>query len=163
MNQHETFITAPDDSAKVVREAIPPPAQPKVVIPAPTDDAAGALPTGRPTTAHRGNFYGMALAWRGLRVLGVAFGIAGIWFVGAWIRHGRLPSGLAQPRIKLSIGSPPEPILPHPWLLAILGLLVLVSLGMMLLGTQDAAPKMRFKKREEPNPASHGTALPRRP
>ena len=148
MNQHETYITAPDDSAKVVREAIPPPGQPKVVIPGPTDDAAGIPPSGRRTAAHRGKFYGMSLAWRGLRVLGVAFGIAAIWFVGAWVRHGRMPLGLNQPRIRISIGSPPDPILPPVWLLAILGLLVLISLCMMLLGTQDVNPKMKIENKE---------------
>lgn len=151
MNQHETYITAPDDSAKVVREAIPPPGQPKVVIPGPTDDVAGTPPSGRRIAAHRGKFYGMSLAWRGLRVLGVAFGIVAVWFVGAWVRHGRMPLGLLQPRIRLGLGSGyyPDPILPPMWLTAICGLLVLVAFCMMLLGTQDVNPKM--KKPGEPN------------
>ena len=151
INQHETYITAPDDSSKIVQEAIPPPAQPKVVVPGPTDHATGILPNGKPTAAHRGKLYGMSLAWRGLRLLGIAFGIAAIWFVGAWVRHGKMPLGLCpEPRIIIGIGSgaTPSPIWPPTWLVAILGLMAFISICMMLLGTQDVTPKMKFKKRQ---------------
>lgn len=151
VNQQKTYITTRDDSAMVVRETILPPGQPKFVIPGPTDDAAGIPPSCRPTAAHRGKIYGMSLAWRGLRVLGVAFGIAVIWFAGSWVRHGRMPLELGQPRIRASIESPPVPILPPVWLLAILGLFVLISISMMLFGTQDVAPKIRFTKAGEPD------------
>ncbi|MFC1498276.1 hypothetical protein ACFLS1_07395 [Verrucomicrobiota bacterium] len=146
INQHETYITAPDDLSKIVREAIPSPAQPKVVIPGPTDHVNGILPDGKRTAAHRGKLYGMSLAWRGLRFLGFTFGIAAVWFVGAWVCHGRMPLCLSQPRIRFSIGSPPSPILPPTWLVAILGLMVFISICMMLFGTQDITPKIKFKE-----------------
>ena len=145
MNQHETYITAPDDAAKVVRDAIPPPAQPNAVIPGPTDDATSVPPHRRRPAEHRGKLYGMPLAWRGLRVLGVAFGIAAVWFLAAWVRHGEMPLGLSPaPRLD----SHQSPVLPPMWMIAILGLMVAISICVMLLGTQDVSPKMKFKKDE---------------
>ncbi len=142
MNQPETHITAADDSHKIVHEAIPPPASPKVVIPGPADHSTGVLPNGKPPATNRGRLYGMALAWRGVRLLGFALGVAAVWFVAAWLRHGRMPlTATASP-----MGGTLSPVLPPTWLLAILGLMVLISICMMFLGTQDAIPKMRAKK-----------------
>ena len=154
MNQHETYISAPDDSAKIVREAIPPPAQPKAVIPGATDEQPGFLPNGRTTEQHRGKFYGMSLAWRGLHLLGVAIGIMAVWYVIAWIQHGRQPLPWFDTPIRISVGYPwtaPSPIFPPDWLLAVVGLLVLISLLMMLLGTQDVNPKMKLPEDRKPN------------
>jgi hypothetical protein len=149
VDQHETYIAAQDDSSKIVQEAISPPAQPKVVIPVPTDEASGARLGGTRTKRSRTNFCGLRLAWRGLYLLGVALGVAGAWFITAWIRHGRIP--LSQPQIILSISTPPDRILPPEWLVAAVGLLAVVSLCMMLLGTHDVIPKLTFKKNGEPD------------
>jgi len=149
MNQHETYITMPDDSAKIEREAIPPPGQPKVVIPGPTDDTKGLPSSRKPTAAHSGKLHGMSLAWRGIRLLGLAFGISAAWFFAAWIHHGRVPLGLFQPRIMPSIYTPPSLIWPPTWLAAIVGLLLFISLCMMLLGIQDVTPRINFKNKAE--------------
>lgn len=151
MNQHQTSITAPDDSAKLRREAIPPAGQTEIVIPRRTADATGAPPLGRSAPAQRGKLYGMSLAWRGLRVVGVTFAIAAVWFVGAWVRYGRIPLGLNEPTIRPA----PAPILPPVWLLAILGLLVVISICMILSGTQDVVPKLKFTNGRQPN-KTHG-------
>ena len=146
-NQRDAYITAPDDSAKTAHEALPPSAQPNVVMPGPTDDQPATPLGGKSARSHDRNLYGMPLAWRGLQLLGVAIGIAGVWFVAAWIRHGRMPLGEVFPqKIRISIGHPPQPILPPDWLLAIVGLMVLVSLAMVLVGTQDANWKLRARK-----------------
>lgn len=149
MSQHETYITRPDDSSKVVREAIPPAGQQKVVVPGPTDQQAGILPDGQTRAQRRDRWCGMARAWRGLRLLGVALGIAAVWFVAAWIHHGTVPLGLYKSGIRSSFGSP-SPILPPMWLVAILGLLGLIAILMMLLGTQDANPRMKFRQKQKP-------------
>jgi hypothetical protein len=143
INQEQTYITAPDDTSAIVREAIPPPAQPKVVIPNPSDREPASRSGGRSAKQSHANFYGLRLAWRGLHVLGAAFGIAGAWFVSAWIKYGRLP--LIEHPGRTSFGGF-QPIRPPEWLLAITGLLFLISLGMLLLGTQDVTPKMTHKK-----------------
>jgi hypothetical protein len=144
INQEQTYITAPDDTSAIVREAIPPPAQPKVVIPNPSDRDPAAPSGGRAAKQSHANFYGLRLAWRGLYVLGSAFGIAGAWFVTAWIKHGRLP--LIEHQLKLRTGWVSTIIRAPEWLLAITGFLFLISLGMLLLGTQDVTPKMTHKK-----------------
>jgi len=153
MNKHETYITAPDDASKVMREAIPPPAQPKVVIPNPTDNRLGRF-DGKTSIRDRSSFYGLRLAWRGLQLLGIAFGIAGGWYVTAWVQHGRAP--LIQSVVRavspyVRYGSEPDPIVPPQWLLAVVGSLTIIALFMMLLGTQDSTPKMNFKKDGKPN------------
>lgn len=155
IDQHETFISAPDDSAKVVREAIPPAPPIKVVIPGPIDQQVDHFPGGRKGERRWANWYGTPLVWRGLHLLGVSIGIAAVWFVAAWVRHGRLPLGMSFSNVRLSIGGPPpSPILPSTWLVAVLGLLALISLCMMFVGTQDANPKMMFKKDRSPNNVS---------
>jgi len=139
MNQPETYITAPDDSDKIVREAIPPPAQPKVVIPGPADRLRDRFAGGKAGKHGNVSFYGLRLAWRGLYLLGIALGVVGAWFFTAWIRHGRMP--LVQPQNTFSIGTLPDRILPPEWLVAIVGLLTVVSLCMLLLGTHDVISK----------------------
>jgi len=147
INQEQTYITAPDDTSAIVREAIPPPAQPKVVIPNPSARDPAAPPGGKAAKQSHANFYGLRLAWRGLYVLGSALGIAGVWFVTAWIRHGRLPLVEYQSQSsRIGIDWVPPIIRPPEWLLAITGFLFLISLGMLLLGTQDVTPKMTHKK-----------------
>lgn len=146
MDQHKAYITTPDDSAAIVREAIPPPAQPQIVIPGPTDHQSGKRPGGKTSMRNRSSFYGLLLAWRGLHVLGAAFGIAGAWYVTAWIRHGRLPLTVQR----TYFGELP-PIRAPEWLLAVTGFLLLISLCMLLLGTQESTPKMNFKKDGHPN------------
>jgi hypothetical protein len=145
MNQHDSYITAPDDSARIPHEAIPTPSQVKLVIPGPTDDQGSTRSRNSADSSKRGKHYGMRLAWRGQHLLGVAFGIAGAWFIAAWVGHGRMPLGLSPaPRLGLGIGgaTPPSRILPPMWLLAIVGLFVLLSICMMLLGTNDVTPKL---------------------
>jgi hypothetical protein len=156
INRHQTYITAPNDSSKVVREAIPPAGQPKVVFPGPTDQQPGLLPNDRTNARSHSSFYGVPLTWRGLHLLGITIGIAAIWFVAAWVRHGRMPLGLQQPRTLL--GGNPDPILPPVWLLTVLGLLLLISFCMMLFGTQDAAPRITFNKDNRPNKIPVDTA-----
>ena len=143
INQQQTYITAPDDTSSIVKEAIPPPAQPKVVIPGPVDREPTSRSGDRVAKQSDAKFYGLRLAWRGLYALGFAIGIAGAWFVTAWIKHGRLP--LMEHVSRSSFGGSP-PIQPPAWLLVITGVLCLISLGMLLLGTQDATPKMTRKK-----------------
>ena len=140
MNQHDSYLTAPDDSDKVANKAIPPPAAPRVVIPGLNE----VLPSGMPKAAPRGSLYGMRLARSGIRLLTIALGIAATWFVAAWVHHGRMPLLLSHPSPRLWIGvvHVQERILPPVWLTAVLGLLVLVALVMMVVGTQDATPKM---------------------
>jgi hypothetical protein len=87
----------------------------------------------------------MSLAWRGLNLLGIAVGIATVWFVWEWFSHGRMPLGLF-PAALHGIGYPPSPILPPIWLGIIIVPMVVISFCMMLLGTQDVIPKMKFKK-----------------
>jgi hypothetical protein len=144
--QHETYIIAPDDSAKIVHEAVLPPGQPKVVIPAPTNPALGILPNGNPLAMHRSNLHGLSLAWRGLNLLGIALGIATVWFVWEWFDQGRMPLGLSLERRNCMGGSLPSPILPPIWLGVILVPMAVISLCMLVLGTQDVIPKMKFKK-----------------
>ncbi|MEK7996685.1 MAG: hypothetical protein AAB403_23015 [Planctomycetota bacterium] len=157
VNQHETYVKAPDDLSKIVSEAIPPPAQPKVAIPVPTDRKTGLRPNGNTTRQQRSKLYGMPLAWRGLNLLGVAIGIAGLWFVTAWVIHGRLP--MMTPEVaRFSPSGPQDRILPPSWLYAVVGSLALISFGMMLLGTQDASPKLR--KSKKPNPTPDGIRQP---
>ena len=160
MNQHETYITAPDDASKIVREAIPPATQMKVVIARPSDERARGISGTKQTARHRGTLYGMPFAWRGLYLFGITIGIVGAWFVAAWIRHGRMPLGLSiMPQVRLSFGSPPSPIYPPTWLLAVAGVLSLISIAMMLSGTQDANPKMKFRQ-DKPPKASDATSEP---
>jgi len=143
INKEQTYITAPDDTSAIVREAIPPPAQPKVVIPNPSDSDPAAPSGGKAAKQSHANFYGLRLAWRGLYVLGSTLGIAGCWFVTAWIRHGRLPMIAGQ---RHAFFGELQPIRPPEWLLAITGLLFLISLGMLLQGTKDVTPKMTHKR-----------------
>ena len=144
-NQHEASFTAPDNTTKIVHEAVMPPGQPTVVVTASEDDKSGRIPDSKSNDRHTGRHYGMTLVWRGVNVLGVAIGIAATWYVTAWIRHGQQP--LAPPRIALhSLGKTPLAVLPPDWLLAVVGLLGLISLGMMFLGLRDVTPKMNFGK-----------------
>ncbi len=145
-NQHETYITAADDKTESVQEAIPPAAQPDVVIPGPADHRSGGgnRDEGAP---RRGTLYGMSLARLGLRSLGAAFAAAGLWFIAAWVWHGTIPLGLRGSG-NIGIGSPARPLVPPLWLLAIIGVLVLISLGMMLLGTQDDSGRIERTKKE---------------
>ena len=152
LNHHQTYITAPHGSAQIEREAIPPDSQVKVVIPAPSDRQSGLFPNGDAAARHRDKLYGMALAWRGLHLLGVTIGIAVIWFVIAWVRHDTVPLGLVESEVRMAMGgNPASPILPPTWLVAVLGLLTLISLFMMLMGTQDANPRIRFGKKRSPS------------
>ena len=139
-NHHEIHISSPDQSQQMDREAVPPPA---VLVPRPTDEQADIPPSSTRGQRCRQGLYGMPLVWRGLRLLAVAFGIAGIWFAGAWIRHGRMPliaSGIP-------FGDLSDPILPPEWLIAILVLLAGIAIAMMLLGTQDDAKQWRSNER----------------
>ena len=146
ITQQEAFITAPADSEIVLHEAVLPPGQPKVVSSLPAAHAIGILPNGNPMTSRRGNLYGMSLAWRGLNLLGIALGIATVWFVWEWFDQGRMPLGLALKQRNCMGGALPSPILPPIWLGIIIVPMAVVSLCMMVLGTQDVIPKMKFKK-----------------
>ncbi len=145
MDQHETYITAPDDVSKNVRAAIPPPAQPQVVFPGPMDrepSARRGIPSRKSVSA---SYYGLRLAWRGLHVMGLAIGIAATWYISAWVHHGRLP--LVKPQLRMGFGSYSR-ILPPDWLLAITGSLVIIALYMLLLGSRDVTPRIRRKATE---------------
>lgn len=145
MNQQQVQITLPDDAAKVRYEATVPrkstSPQPETLVPCSTDPQRGDLPRDRSTTGRFGNLYGMPLAWRGLQLLGGVIGITAVWYVGVWIAYGRMPL-LPTHDFWGGIGHL-DPILPPMWLVALLGPFTLISLVMMLLGTQDANPKIR--------------------
>lgn len=136
MNQHETYLTVPNDTSKIMREATPPPAQPAVVISQPIDRPKGFVPNVTKIARRLRNFYGLPLAKRGLLLLGVDIALAGSWYVSVWIINGRQP--LIQPRYsRFGIGTDPGPILPPDLLMGILACIALTSFFMMFLGTQD--------------------------
>lgn len=77
-----------------------------------------------------------SIAWRGVYLLGMSFALMGGWFVVAWIRYGVIPLGLFQPKITFSPNFAHAPVLPPQWVIETSGIIALVALGMMLLGTQ---------------------------
>ena len=95
---------------------------------------------GKTSIRNRSSFYGLRLAWRGIQLLGVAFGIAGGWYVTAWVKYGRAPliqpviRALSRTHVRTGWDSIPDPIVPPQWLLAVVGFLTVIALCMMLLG-----------------------------
>jgi hypothetical protein len=147
MQHHETSISKADAPANMMREALPLSGETKILNPDQTIHAAGVPSSGKLTEPHRRNRPRNTLANRGVRVLGAAFGVAALWFVGEWVRYGSIPLELPlSPAFHSSIGSPPRPILPPEWLLILLGFLVFFSLFMMGCGTQNAIPKEKQKR-----------------
>ena len=144
MNQHDTYIKAEDHSSKIYRDAIPNPAQPTVVIPNPNDSASVPLSERKRKAELKGKFYGVNVAWRGLYLLGSSLIIGAIWFIYAWIKNGRIPLSKVQSNHSFGIDLPS--ILPPDWLLSILGLMVILSFGMMIMGAQDITGKMKQRK-----------------
>lgn len=119
VDKHEVFVAAPDAASRLGKEAVPPPSQQKVVVPDPMEQRPGILPDHKGTVRYPGKLYGLSLAWLGLRLLGVTIGLATIWYVVSWIVDGR------------------EPLSVPIWLLAVTGTLAIISICMMVVGTQD--------------------------
>lgn len=133
-NQHDTSISEPDYSAGVIAH----PGQGNGIMPGPPFDAEscdGA--SGRRMSSHHRKQKGNACAWCGLRVLGAAFGMALVWFIAAWIRYGRVPLGLFSSRIPSGFDSSVSLILPPAWLVALLGVMVMISLIVMFTGSHS--------------------------
>ena len=128
INQHETYIAAPDDKSKMLCEAIPPAADPKVMIPGPTDENTGFPREGRTSlVVKEGTFFGMNLVWRGLRLMGWTFVGFSTWYYGYFWVEGRFPQYA-------------------PSMLAVLaGILLVASLVMVFCGAQDATPRINIK------------------
>ena len=158
MTQHETSIAVPHDSTEVRYETtIPhraPAAEPVAVDPCATDPQPSGFPSQKRAAGAPGKLYGMPLAWRGMRLLGVVFAVASAWYVGAWVVYGRLPL-LPDHSVCGGFGQL-EPILPPVWFVALLSLFTVASLFMMFLGTQDANPKMRGPSRSQPSQVPEG-------
>ena len=98
-----------------------------VAIPDPVVEQDGRLPSRRILFPTPARIRGMALAWRGLRLLGWAFVPAGAWYYGFRLLKGHFPT--SAPAV----------------LAAGLGLVLIVSLVMMLRGTQHAAHRSTSK------------------
>lgn len=137
----ETYITARgDDSPSIVRKATSPPAATRVEAPGPAVKDPDDYAARREARRRPGRFYDLRLARRGANLLGVTIGIAAVWHVSAWVYHGRLP--MSERGSSDWIGYEP-PVFPPGWLLGLLGFLFVVSLAMMLLGTQDNRRRAR--------------------
>jgi hypothetical protein len=144
LSQRETCLTVPDDTSAIRREAIPPPAQPAIVIREATDLPKGFLPNDSKVTRQLRNYYGLPLAQRGLLLLGVDIAIASTWYVSAWITNDRQPLIHTYPR--MGIGTVQSPILPPDLLMGVIACIALISFVMMFLGTQDDNPSLKVKK-----------------
>ena len=134
MDQHESQISAPDRTRKLRSEALPPAVVTGDRIPASSGEQAGSISERKRSARERRAWSGSSLVWRGLNVLGAAIGIAGVWYVAAWIRYGRQP--LAD-TYGYRFGTRVPEIVPPDWLLAIIGLLVCVAIVLMLIGTRN--------------------------
>ena len=150
INQHDTYIPKPNDPTVIVRQAIPPPAQPIVEAPGAVDQKPAIVSARTSSKRKHPNYYGLRLANRGLLLLSTVFGMAATWYISAWVRHGRRPMEMS-PGFSIYFGFTEPPILPPQWLLAVLGGLTLTSICLMLMGTQEDNPKIKSVKTRQSN------------
>jgi len=78
----------------------------------------------------------ITMAWKGIYLLGISFGISALWFVVAWVQNDSMPL-FQRSAFSSSFSDPSLPILPPVWLSVVLGLLVAISFVMMVVGTQQ--------------------------
>ena len=142
-DNHGSCFSAPEQSEAIVHKSMPPPSQPIVVIPKPTDNQPTLLPDSKNIKQNRDKSDGLSLAWRGLSLLGITIGIVAVWYVASWIHHGSPP--MTQPLSIGGIGCNRPTILPPDWLMAVTGLLTIISFLMMLIGTHNATPRIDKK------------------
>ena len=80
-----------------------------------------------------------------MHLIGVTIGIAGTWYIAAWVLGGARP--LTQQPNMLPYGPPEGPVVPPQWILGVTGVLTLVGLCFVLVGTQENNPKVEKKRK----------------